>query len=138
MSEEEEGDLVVNTENSDEVVFVEKIYGNNRIYTNTMGLAEFVQVIYTRADQISNGAEIFIQNQSGHACDLAIKEVIAGVCPLSIIRKRGKIGNKEYVEVWDVNELDVLQKCISSSESIFDKGGKIDIVSRLKDLFNEK
>ena len=133
----EEGDFeIVETKENAPIVNVQKIRGSERIYADTISLTEFVQVVFTRADQISSGAKIYVESQTAFAHELAIKEIIQGQCPLSIIRHRGNVNGIDYVEVWDVNELKISMKCISDAESIFDKGGKMDIVKKIENLTN--
>jgi hypothetical protein len=121
-----------------EIVFVKKITGSDRIFSNTLSLTEFTQVVCLRADMIVRGAPIYVE-PTPCTTDIAIKEIIEGKCILSIVRERGVIYNEElgknirYVEVWDVNELKIPQKCISDFDPLILKHYP-DIHKKVNDL----
>lgn len=138
MSEEDE-DVEVKLEDvkPSEVVYVKKIYGDQRIYCDTITLTECVQVICTRADQIKNGGIIYVTVANAHAHEVAIKEIIEGKCPLSILRFRGRVGDTEHVEVWEVNELKKSEKLVDKIQTVFDRSEKYNIKSILNKLRNK-
>ncbi len=133
MSEEENEFISNDTESRQEVINVVRLYGSERIYLDTISLTEFVQVVFTRADQISNGAKIYIEKETAFAQDIAIKEIVQGRCPLAIVRSRGTIDGVEYVEIWNVNELRIPKKCIIDAQSII-SGKKMNIMGKIDDL----
>ncbi len=108
----------------------------DRIFPSVLCLTEFVQVVCTRAEQIQRGAKIYINNPSYQPHEIAIQEIIEGCCPLVIYRKRGEKDGKEYVEEWEVNELEITQKCISHIETLLDKNNQINIVEKLNNLLH--
>lgn len=105
----------------------------DRIYANFISLFEFIQVVCTRTEQIERGAQIYT-TPSIQSHEIAIKEIIEKCCPLTIYRKRGEDAQNEYIEAWEVNELEITQKCISQVETILDKDNKINIVEKLNEL----
>ena len=128
--ENEEIDINVDKQKINNIVSVKRIYGDDRITSNSITLFELVNVVNSRSDQINNGAELFIPFEINTSRNLAIKEILEGKCPIKIIRSRGVINNIEYIEEWSVNELEIPKKCISSLE--ISLNGKRDINIREK------
>jgi DNA-directed RNA polymerase subunit K/omega len=130
---EEYDEEIVETSKENEKKILTQILVQDRIYANFLSLSEFVQVVCTRTEQIERGAQIYT-TPSIQPHEIAIKEIIEKSCPLTIHRKRGEDSQYEYIEAWEVNELDVTQKCISQVETVLDKNGKINIVEKLNEL----
>lgn len=84
--------------NSSEVTLVTP---EQRITSECMTLYEYAMVIGTRATHISEGAPLYVDATGlSNARDIAIKELDAKKCPLSISRKVGR-----NLEIWEVNEM---------------------------------
>ncbi len=133
MSEEdEEIDIKFEDVKNEDVIYTERI--SDRIFTNVISLLECVQVICTRADQINKGAKIYTTVVNTQSHEIAIKEILEGKCPLSIIRPRGKIGNIEYVEVWSVNELEKPEKLLDKIQNVFNRSKKYNTKQFLEEL----
>lgn len=130
--EEEEIDINIEQKKNEEIIYTERI--SDRIYCNVITLTECVQVVCTRTDQINEGAKVFTVVNSPDSHEIAIKEIIEGKCPLSIIRPRGRIGNTEYVEVWAVNELEKPEKLLDKIQNIFNRSKKYNTREQINNL----
>jgi DNA-directed RNA polymerase subunit K/omega len=138
MSEEDSEEYeeeILETANDNEKKILNQVLIQDRIFPDFISLSEFVQVVCTRTEQIERGAQIYT-TPSIQPHEIAIKEIIEKVCPLTIIRKRGEDAHNEYVEAWPVNSLNVTQKCISQAEITLDKKNKINTVKNINKLFD--
>jgi len=79
---------------------------NDRITRNTATTSEISFIISSRAAQISNGSEIFVNVNSHDPVLIALTELIEGKCCLKIERLVyvNDDGSK-VVEHWNVNEM---------------------------------
>ncbi len=75
-----------------------------RMTSEIMSQAEYTRILSERAQQIQNGAMIFI-HLAGEttAQEIAISEIRQKKCPMSIVRHI--TNNKLIKEIWDVNEM---------------------------------
>lgn len=115
--EEEEVEVEFKNEESYNVIFQRK---EDPITVNILSLNEMIKVLCTRADEIEDGAVAYIQTSETNAWKIAMKELVQGMNPLTVIRSRGFIGNVEIIEEWKVNDLIIPPKCISNISDIID------------------
>lgn len=84
-----------------------KIYimpANKRRTSEVMSEFEYARVKSERAQQIQNGAQIFVDiDPHMDECEIAELEIKLRCCPLSIMR----MINERVGEIWTVNEMDV-------------------------------
>lgn len=80
------------------------VHGDTRITSSIISLEEITRVIGTRATQIDNGAEPYVDHTDlKNTISMALKEVYERKCPLSIRREL----NATTVEEWAVNEMEL-------------------------------
>lgn len=96
---------------------VKRIEGSNRRTSNILSLMEFVAAVTHRAYQIQNGAPFFVESP-GICQDVVIKiaqaEIFQKKCPLSILRTVEETDDSKTVEVFPINEMELLPKCIEN------------------------
>lgn len=141
--EDKDDDIdVIYEENDTDNIETNKITRQKLVYNVTLkylSLNEMIRVIGVRVDDIEAGSHAFIQvdGKETNTWKIAILELIAGKCPLTVIRSLGFEGNIEIIEIVNVNELILMPKCIAYISDII-KGDVdiIDIKSRLNELIN--
>lgn len=106
-----------------DVCYIHHITGSDRIFKNYFSKKEFTAVVCYRADMISRGAPIYVEPKYT-ACEIAIDEILNNKCILALRRTRGIEYSPElkcnikYVEIWNVSELKLTPKCISSFDML--------------------
>jgi DNA-directed RNA polymerase subunit K/omega len=80
------------------------IPANKRRTSEVMSEFEFARVKSERAQQIQNGAQIFVEYDAlMDECEIAMFEIKTKNCPLTILRML----NERVGEIWSVNEMDM-------------------------------
>lgn len=135
MSEEESLELSDN-DYIDEEENVNFNYAEEIISKKILTKFEFVSVVITRAEQISNGSKYFVSSPGivkDAAIKIAIMEILENKCPLSVCREI--FGKKEIIPV---NDLEKLKKYLSIGDLIKPKNSDFDVKKFLEDLKNKK
>tara|TARA_B110000908_G_scaffold113440_1_gene133090 strand:+ start:15092 stop:15544 length:453 start_codon:yes stop_codon:yes gene_type:complete len=79
---------------------------DKRRTSDRISLFEFVNVVGTRAEQISNGDEFYVPiGNLTSAMEIAEEEIRMRRCPIIVERKLATVGFIQYCEMWTVNEM---------------------------------
>lgn len=132
--EEEIEDVTFDEKEDNKVIY--QVVVEDRIFSNYISLLEFTQIVCYRVDMIKKGSQIYIEGETDTLA-IAIKEVLQGRCPLSLIRERGIVGDTRYVEHWEVNELRIPPKCFEEYKLVF-KDAEHSVVTKIDMLLGDK
>lgn len=76
-----------------------------RILSRVMSDYEMSSLLSIRASQIAASGVAFVTSTADDAIAIAREELYARKCPLIVRRSRGIIGDTQYVEDWNPNEM---------------------------------
>lgn len=76
-----------------------------RILSRVMSDYEMSSLLSIRASQIAASGVAFVTSMADDAIAIAREELYARKCPLIVRRNRGIIGDTQYVEDWNPNEM---------------------------------
>lgn len=107
-SDDEEIEEDVNKREENQIIEEKILYiikPEDRITSRYMTLKELARVIGIRADQVDNGAPLYIESKSTSVIQMAAEEIIAGRCPLKIRRYLKDTPREAYCEEWSLHEM---------------------------------
>lgn len=114
---------------------IKQVIIKDRITPNVLSLVEMIKILCVRTDDINGGAMPYIDTVETNSWKIAMLELSQGRCPLSVIRSLGTIGNEEFIEIWNVNELTIMPKCYSNITDILQQSiPPLNIAERLQEL----